>query len=156
MSSDYKILPLKGKDNYTTWLIDIRAILQSKNGWQYTLSDGSTEITAAAASQLLQQQQAYAAATTLPVPDQVAIERRVRRNWQTNSEKAADSITLTIHANFKAKLTDKDFNDAFKMMSHLKQLYKPSTEAEFFMLMRDLMATRYDIFPSMETYLTHI
>ncbi|KAF1943915.1 hypothetical protein EJ02DRAFT_464630 [Clathrospora elynae] len=148
MNSNFRISLLKGKNNYALWLINIHAILCSKNGWQYTQSDGSNKITAAI--------QASTTATKTVAPDQAAIKRHVRRNWQGNSKKAADTITLTLHSDVKAKLTNNDFNNAFKMMTHLKQMYKPSTDTEFFMLMRDLMATCYIDFPSMETYLTHI
>jgi hypothetical protein len=42
------------------------------------------------------------------------------------------------------------------MLTHLKQLYEPSTDTEFFMLMRELFDTKFDSFPSTEAYLTHI
>jgi hypothetical protein len=48
MSNDFKISLLKGKDNYAIWLIDIRAILRSKNYWNSTLSNGDAKVTAAA------------------------------------------------------------------------------------------------------------
>jgi hypothetical protein len=65
-------------------------------------------------------------------------------------------ITLTLYADVKAKLHENDFNDAFKMMSHLKELYKPSTDTEFFMLMRELLGLRYADFNTTEDYLSHL
>jgi hypothetical protein len=137
MSNDLKITSLKGKDNYAIWLIDIRAILRSKNYWNSSLSNGDAEVATATAAQLQQAKQAYATPPVTPAtpaatpaaspPNHAVIERRVRREWQTSSEKAADIITLTLHADVKAKLREEDFNDAFKMMSHLKELYEPST-----------------------------
>ena len=162
MSNDSKISLLKGKDNYAIWLIDIRAILRSKNYWNSTLSNGDAEVTAAATTQLQQAKQAYATPPATPAtsaatpPNQAAIERRVRREWQTASEKAADVITLTLHADVKAKLHEDDFNDAFKMMTHLKELYEPSTDTEFFMLMRELLGLRYDDYNTTEGYLSHL
>ncbi|KAF1944174.1 hypothetical protein EJ02DRAFT_464266 [Clathrospora elynae] len=73
-------------------LINIRAILRSKNGWLYIQSDGLYKITAATALKL---QGSTTTITTL-VPDQAAIEGRLRRDWQGNSKKAADTITLTM------------------------------------------------------------
>jgi hypothetical protein len=55
----------------------------------------------------------------------------------------------------KAKLLEEDFNNAFKMMTHLKQLYEPSTDTEFFMLMRELLSLRYADFDTTELYLSH-
>jgi hypothetical protein len=54
ISNDSKISLLKGKDNYAIWLIDIRAILRSKNYWNLSLLDGNAEIAIAAAAQLQQ------------------------------------------------------------------------------------------------------
>jgi hypothetical protein len=159
MSNDFKISLLKGKDNYAIWLIDIRAILRSKNYWNSTLSNGDAEVTAAATTQLQQAKQAYATPPATPAvapPNLAAIERRVRREWQTASEKAADVITLTLHADVKAKLHEDDFNDAFKMMTHLKELYEPLTDTEFFMLMRELLGLRYADFSTTEDYLLHL
>lgn len=159
MSIDSKISLLKGKNNYAIWLIDIRAILRSKNYWGSTLSNGDAEITAAATTQLQQAKQAYATLPATPAaapPNQAAIERRVRREWQTASEKAADVITLTLYADVKAKLHEEDFNDAFKMMTHLKELYEPSTDTEFFMLMRELLSLRHADFNTTEHYLSHL
>jgi hypothetical protein len=162
MSNDFKITLLKGKDNYAIWLIDIRAILRSKNYWNSSLSDGDAEVATAAAAQLQKAKQAYATPLATPAtpaasqPSHAAIERRVRREWQTASEKAADIITLTLHADVKAKLLEEDFNDAFKMMTHLKQLYEPSTDTEFFMLMRELLSLRHADFNTTEHYLSHL
>jgi hypothetical protein len=166
MSNDFKITLLKGKDNYAIWLIDIRAILRSKNYWNSSLSNGDAEVATAAAAQLQQAKQAYATPPATPAtqaatlsaspPNHAVIERRVRREWQTSSEKAADIITLTLHADVKAKLLEEDFNDAFKMMTHLKQLYEPSTDTEFFMLMRELLSLRHADFNTTEHYLSHL
>jgi hypothetical protein len=162
MSNDFKISLLKGKDNYAIWLIDIRAILRSKNYWNSTLSNGDAEVTAAATNQLQQAKQAYAtplatlATLAAALPNQAAIERRVRREWQTASEKAADVITLTLHADVKAKLHEDDFNNAFKIMSHLKELYELLTDTEFFMLMRELLGLCYADFNTTEDYLSHL
>jgi hypothetical protein len=52
MSNDFKITLLKGKDNYAIWLIDIRAILRSKNYWNSSLLNGDAEVATAAAAQL--------------------------------------------------------------------------------------------------------
>jgi hypothetical protein len=65
-------------------------------------------------------------------------------------------ITLTLHADVKAKLHEDDFNNAFKMMTHLKELYEPSTDTEFFMLMRELLGLCYADFNTTEDYLSHL
>jgi hypothetical protein len=166
MSNDLKIDPLRGKDNYAIWLIDIIAILRSKNYWNSNLSNGDAEVTAAATTQLQQAKQAYATPPATPatpvttpatsLPNQAAIERRVRREWQAASEMAADVITLTLYADVKAKLHEENFNDAFKMMTNLKELYEPSTDTEFSMLMRELLSLRYADFNTTEHYLSHL
>jgi hypothetical protein len=66
MSNNLKINPLKGKDNYAIWLIDIRAILHSKNYWNSSLSNGNTEVATATAIQLQQAKQAYATPPATP------------------------------------------------------------------------------------------
>ncbi|KAF1944947.1 hypothetical protein EJ02DRAFT_452035 [Clathrospora elynae] len=115
MNNDFRISPLRSKDNYASWLIDIRAILRIKNYWNSSLSNGDAEVDTTAALQIQQAKQAYAnttiikteTTTTAPSaapPNHAAIKRRVRREWQTASEKAADIITLTLHADVKAKL----------------------------------------------------
>jgi hypothetical protein len=88
MSNDFKITLLKGKDNYAIWLIDIRAILRSKNYWNSSLSNGDAEVATAAAAQLQQAKQAYATPPATPAtqaatpsaspPNHAVIERRVR------------------------------------------------------------------------------
>jgi hypothetical protein len=166
MSNNLKINPLKGKDNYAIWLIDIRAILHSKNYWNSGLSNGNTEVAIATASPLQQAKQAYAtppatsatpaATPAVSLPNHAVIECCVCQEWQTSSKKAADIITLTLHANVKAKLHEEDFNDAFKMMSHLKELYEPSTDTEFFMLMPKLLSLCHANFDTTELYLSHL
>ncbi|KAF2622570.1 hypothetical protein BU25DRAFT_480257 [Macroventuria anomochaeta] len=150
MTEHFKITPLKDKDGYANWLIDIRAILRTRNYWINTQSDGAEVI--AAGIELLKAQPT----TTEEAPDKATLERRARREWTANSEKAANIITLTLHASVKAKLLEEDFNNAFKMMTHLKKLYEPSTDTEFFMLMRELFDTKFWHFPGTESYLTHI
>jgi hypothetical protein len=65
-------------------------------------------------------------------------------------------ITLTLHADVKAKLHEDNFNNAFKMMTHLKELYKLLTDTEFFMLMRELLSLRYADFSTTKDYLSHL
>jgi hypothetical protein len=42
------------------------------------------------------------------------------------------------------------------MMSHLKKLYEPSTDTEFFMLMRELLSLSHADFDTTELYLSHL
>jgi hypothetical protein len=65
-------------------------------------------------------------------------------------------ITLTLHADVKAKLHEDDFNDAFKIITYLKELYKPLTNTEFFMLMRELLSLCYANFSTTKDYLLHL
>jgi hypothetical protein len=89
-------------------------------------------------------------------PNQAAIERRVRREWQTASEKAADILTLTLYADVKAKLHKEDFNNAFKIITYLKELYKLLTNIKFFMLMRELLSLCYNNFNTTKHYLSYL
>jgi hypothetical protein len=97
-----------------------------------------------------------AATPAVSPPNYAAIERRVRWEWQTSSEKAADIITLTLYADVKAKLLEEDFNNAFKIITYLKQLYELSTNTEFFMLMRELLSLRYTDFNTTKHYLSYL
>jgi hypothetical protein len=154
MATEYKISPLKGKDDYANWLIDIRAILRRNNLWRYTQSDGATAIAEELAKQTTNPPKE--ADGTTSIQDKATLERRLKREWQNSTEKAADTITLSLHASVKAKLTEEDFNDSCKMITHLKQLFEPSTDTEFFMLMRDLFDTKFHMFTTTEAYLAHI
>jgi hypothetical protein len=65
-------------------------------------------------------------------------------------------VTLTLYADVKATLHKEDFNNAFKIMTHLKELYELSTNTEFFMLMRELLGLRYAEFNTTKDYLSHL
>ena len=65
-------------------------------------------------------------------------------------------ITLTLHADDKAKLHEEDFNNAFKMITYLKELYELSTNTEFFMLMRKLLSLYYTNFNTTKDFLLYL
>jgi hypothetical protein len=149
-TTEYKIFLLQGKDDYPSWLIDIRAVLRRNGLWQFAQSDGVTAC-ASEVDRLLKEPPK----NNTP-HDKATIEQRVNREWEANTEKAADAITLTLHTKVKSKLHEEDFNNGYKMLTHLKQLFEPSTDTEFFMLMRELFDTKFDSFDTTDAYLTHI
>jgi hypothetical protein len=65
-------------------------------------------------------------------------------------------ITLTLYANVKAKLHEDDFNNAFKIITYLKELYKLLTNTKFFMLMRELLSLCYANFNTTKDYLSYL
>jgi hypothetical protein len=65
-------------------------------------------------------------------------------------------ITLTLSANVKAKLHEDNFNNAFKIITYLKELYKLLTNTKFFMLMRELLSLCYANFNTTKDYLLHL
>jgi hypothetical protein len=92
----------------------------------------------------------------LAPPNQAAIQRRVRRKWQTASEKAVDILTLTLYANVKAKLHEEDFNNVYKIITYLKELYKLLTNTKFFILIRELLSLCYNNFNTTKHYLSYL
>jgi hypothetical protein len=65
-------------------------------------------------------------------------------------------ITLTLYANVKAKLHEDDFNNAFKIITYLKELYELLTNTKFFMLMRELLSLYYADFNTTKDYLSYL
>ncbi|KAI8930688.1 hypothetical protein NX059_012297 [Plenodomus lindquistii] len=92
--------------------------------------------------------------------------RRRRRLFYNHSASAKPAVacpavelitlTLTLAAHVKVKLFDDNFNDGFNFMADLSASYEPSTDAEFFMLMRELLGTRFDDFHTVNAYVDHL
>jgi hypothetical protein len=61
-----------------------------------------------------------------------------------------------LYANVKAKLHEDDFNNAFKIITYLKELYKLSTNTKFFILIRELLSLCYTNFNTTKDYLLHL
>lgn len=72
------------------------------------------------------------------------------------SEEAADYITPTLAASVKAKLTDAEFNNGYKMMQKIKEEHRPTGESEFMRLSRQYYTLTYDGTSNMSDFLTQV
>lgn len=114
-------------DNYSSWLIDIRAELRKAKLWKYTQECPSESLTATALAK-----------------------------WKDSNQEAADEMTPTISETVKQRLQANAFDDGFLMMTQLAEIYAPKGDAEFMRLTREYYSLRYDEFDSMTHYLTQI
>ncbi|KAF6222411.1 hypothetical protein HO133_001497 [Letharia lupina] len=114
-------------NNYSEWLIDIKALLRGKKLWNYT-------------------QEA-------PDPDKSVT---AQAKWRDSAMEAADLITPTISGPVKQKLQANAFDDGYLMMTSLANIYAPKGDAEFMRLTREYYSLRYEDFDSMTHYLTQI
>jgi len=92
------------EENFSDWLIDIRAYLRSKKLWKYT-------------------QEQY-----VSVPEEgetaAAVKKREKEQteWKEKAEEAANIITPIITPAIKKKLTEVKFNDGQKMLVRLSTI----------------------------------
>ncbi|KAF6220018.1 hypothetical protein HO133_003843 [Letharia lupina] len=114
-------------NNYSEWLIDVKALLRGKKLWNYT-------------------QEA-------PDPDKSVT---AQAKWRDSAMEAADLITPTISGPVKQKLQANAFDDGYLMMTSLVNIYAPKGDAEFMRLTREYYSLRYEDFDSMTHYLTQI
>jgi hypothetical protein len=56
---------------------------------------------------------------------------------------AADLITLTLSPDIQAKLDDNYFNNAYTLLTKLRELCKLGSNAQFFRLIRELFTLKY-------------
>ena len=75
---------------------------------------------------------------------------------QEKAEEAADAMTPTISIDVKQKLIKEDFNDGYKMLTHLKVILQPSTDAGFMRLTKEYYTLAPSDFRSTADMLTHI
>lgn len=115
------------EDNYSEWLVDVRALLRKQKLWKYTQETPPETLTAAALVK-----------------------------WKDSSEEAADVMTPTISGPVKQRLAADEFNCGFKMMSHLTDLYRPTGDDEFMRLTKQYYTIKYSKFESVTDYITHI
>ena len=115
------------EDNYTEWLIDIKAYLRSKKLWEYTQSG--------------------------PDPEKSA---QIQAKWLHSAMEAADLMTPTISGSVKQKIQTDAFDNGFTMMTELINIYAPKGEAEFMRLTREYYSLKFSEYDSMTAYLTKI
>ncbi len=122
---NFDIAPPKTKDGYRIWRIFIRAVLTENDVLDYTQSDGTAhiarQINAKLGPPLLNSDR-------IVYPEVRAIlERDFRSEWERGSKKAARLIARTLDDPVKAELVAQDFDDAYKMMEHIRDLFESPT-----------------------------
>ncbi len=126
------ITPLT-ENNFSDWLIDIRAHLRSRKLWKYTQE---------------------------PVPDkdkgETATATKKRKDWQEKAEEAADTITPTISPAIKKKLKEAEFNDGYSMLQRLSTLLQPAGDAQFMRLTKEYYTLDIKEFKSITEFLDHV
>ncbi|PMD15687.1 hypothetical protein NA56DRAFT_328837 [Hyaloscypha hepaticicola] len=114
------------EENYNEWLIDIRALLQSKKLWQYAKTPLPARPEAPAEDTDTATKQQYIEAIQ-------AYETEVEKHIE-----ATDLVTPLISGNVKRKLILTDFDDINQMIAHLQELYNPASEQIFIQLFQQL------------------
>ena len=140
-NDDFMVLMLT-KDNYSMWLVDIRARLRKKELWKYTQEIYQPSIVKEEDEALTDEQIA-----------QIAHEKQ---SWAENAMKAADEMTPRISLEVKQMLDDSHYNDGLLMMKRLEELLQPMRDAQFITLTRELYSLKAVDFSSMTDFLKHV
>lgn len=105
-------IPLLTEKNYSTWLIDVRAILRRGKLWPYT-------------------QYSY--------PEFKKIYEDVTESqWEENAMEAADTLVPTISTLIKQRLAETHFDNGYLLLSRLRELLQPVGDIQFMRLTREL------------------
>lgn len=115
------------ENNYSAWIVDVRALLRKQKLWKYTQENPPEALTPAALAK-----------------------------WQESSQDAADTMTPTISDPIKQRLTRDEFNSGFMMLSRLTTLYQPTGDGEFMRLTKEYYTLKFRDFGSISDYLTRI
>jgi len=80
--------------------------------------------------------------------------RRVKKmnKW----EKAVNLMTSTLSAEIKRKLTEKNFNNRYKMLTKLSHLLQPDEDTQFMRLICEYYTLQFDDNESLSDFLTHV
>jgi hypothetical protein len=119
-SESIKIKPLNGESNYTTWLMDVKALLRRHKIWDIT--------------------QEVIPATTSDDKNITAI-----KNYNNKNIEAADLLTLTLSDGVKLELSPNHFDSGYLMLKRLDERYAPKNNTTFFTLHRDLFTCYYEL-----------
>lgn len=105
-------IPLLTDKNYTTWLIDIRAILRKAKLWLYT-------------------QYSY---------DELKKHYKdvTKAQYDEYSMEAADTLVPTISTSVKQRLSESHFDNGYLLLSRLRELLQPIGDIQFMRLTREL------------------
>ena len=115
------------EDNYSEWLVDIRALLRKQKLWKYTQETPPETLTVAALAK-----------------------------WKESSQEAADTMTPTISGPVKKRISAHEFNCGYLMLARVTALNRPTGDGEFMRLTKEYYTLRYTNFDTMTDYLTHI
>ena len=145
-------IELLTEHNFHSWIVDIRAKLRTKDLWKYTQSqspeDEAEEATNEAES-----------STNTPVPPTAAAQKKRQKalkEWEENTQQAADLMTPTISCTFKPRLTEAEFNNGFLMLTKLRLELQPSGSSEFIRLSKEYYTLQFKSFKLMSECLTRI
>ncbi len=65
-------------------------------------------------------------------------------------------MTSTLFAEIKRKLTEKDFNNGYKMLTKLSRLLQPDEDAQFMRLTCEYYTLQFNDNESLSDFLTHV
>ena len=105
-------IPLLTEKNYSTWLIDVRAILRKAKLWPYT-------------------QYSYDEYKKI-------YEGVTKSQWEEHSMEAADTLVPTISTSIKQRLSENHFDNGYLLLSRLSERLQPVGDIQFMRLTREL------------------
>lgn len=131
-SASKLVIPLLTEKNYTTWLINVRALLRREKLWVYTQytyeeykkQNGDTAITQA--------------------------------EWDDHAEQAADVLTPTISPGQQDRLNEEHFNNGYLLLARVKELLRPAGDITFMRLTRELYSLELGPHETPSDFLTRI
>ena len=100
--------------NYTTWLIDVRAILRKAKLWPYT--------------------QLNYVEFTKAYPD----VKVTQNQYDEYSMEAADTLVPTISTSIKQRLSESHFDNGYSLLLRLRELLQPVGNIQFMRLTKEL------------------
>ena len=143
------------KDNYSMWLVDIRALLRRKGLWKYTQQAYKQQPSVVAEkdkkkAEMTEEQRARA------VQEQKAQATQEKQNWAENAMRAADEMTPRIAWEVKQMLEEFHYDDGYLMLKKLEELLQPITDAQFMRLTKEFYSLKAADFSSMSEFLAHV
>ena len=129
------------KNNYSIWLMNIRARLREKNLWKYT-------------------QQFYRSSIVTKnkklIDEQKTQLSKKKKKWVEKTMKAIDQMTSKMSTNVKLILENHYYNDDRTMWKRLQKLLQSMKDVQFMRLMKKFYSLKVENFSSMIDFLTHV
>ncbi|SRR6266498_2154807 len=87
---------------------------------------------------------------------QEALTEVSKATESSKHEEAADTMVLTISSSVMRQLTESELNDGYLLLQRLKALLRPTGEAQFMRLSKELYTLQFKDFNTVDDYLTRI